>query len=168
MIPAPKFIKGYNQLFVDLDGVMADFDKRFEELSGHSPRDYEDKHGRKAFWKVVNSVDDFFLSLPPMEDAHILYDAIKDAGPTFLTGGLDGDTYHVTKEQKEMWVDAQFPGHDIIVCLSKNKSLHMKPGDVIVDDWTKYKHIWEEKGGHWVLHTDAHSSIAELQRLGVI
>ena len=56
----------------------------------------------------------------------------------------------------------------MIVCRSKDKIKFAKPGDVIVDDWTKWQHVWEKGGGIWVLHTSAANSIAKLKELGVL
>ena len=36
----------------------------------------------------------------------------------------------------------------------------MQPGDILIDDWPKYKHLWEEAGGIFILHTSAAQSIA--------
>ena len=33
-------------IYVDMDGVVADFDKRFEDLSGMKPREFEEKYGK--------------------------------------------------------------------------------------------------------------------------
>ena len=39
------------RLFLDADGVLADFDEGARRLLGMFPREFERKHGRGAFWK---------------------------------------------------------------------------------------------------------------------
>lgn len=37
------------QLFLDCDGVLADFDKRAEQIFGMTGREFEDTYGSKEF-----------------------------------------------------------------------------------------------------------------------
>lgn len=48
--------------------------------------------------------------------------------------------------------------------MSVDKRLHMKPGDVLVDDYLKYRPRWEEAGGIFIHYTDADSALAEIGR----
>ena len=57
------------RLFLDADGVLADFDRGARELLGASPKEYIAKHGRGAFWKRLAKAPDFFGTLPEMPDA---------------------------------------------------------------------------------------------------
>ena len=42
-------------LYCDMDGVLADFEARFEQYSdGLTTNEYRDKFGINAFWKLVN------------------------------------------------------------------------------------------------------------------
>ena len=52
--------------------------------------------------------------------------------------------------------------------MAREKHLHMKPGDVLVDDFLKYKELWEDAGGVFVHHTSAEQTIAELRRIGLL
>lgn len=54
----------------------------------------------------------------------------------------------------------------MIGCASKDKSLHIrKPGDILIDDWEKYRHLWEGRGGRWITHTGFSRSLAQLDVL---
>jgi hypothetical protein len=66
--------------------------------------------------------------------------------------------------QKRLWVDKWF-GHDrVITCKSRDKCLHMEQkGDVLIDDWHKYVKNWEDKGGVFILHKDAKTSLRALR-----
>ncbi len=42
----------------------------------------------------------------------------------------------------------------------------MRPGDVLVDDFLKYKHLWEEAGGVFIHHISAAESVRRMAELG--
>lgn len=150
-----------NHLFLDCDGVLADFDKTATDLLGMAPRHYEDIYGEKAFWNRIYEADDFFFNLDPMSDAHELYESVKHLSPTILTGIPRGEKW---ANQKLRWRDKHFPGVEMICCKSKEKFVHMKhKGDVLIDDWTKYQHIWEDEGGIFIQHFSAEQSIEALR-----
>lgn len=153
-------------LFIDCDGVLADFEKAFFELSGLRPREFEDRHGSKKFWKLITTQDKFFENLDPMPDAHELWEFAAPHNPTILTGCPHGTW---AQPQKIRWAWNQFGRHTrIITCLSREKKLFCNPGDVLVDDTLKYQHLWEEAGGIFVPHTSAKDSIAQLKKLEFI
>ena len=41
--------EGEHYIYLDMDGVVADFDKRFKDLSGMLPQEYVDKKAFKPF-----------------------------------------------------------------------------------------------------------------------
>ncbi len=155
------------QLFLDCDGVLADFDKRAAEILGMNSREYETQKGAKDFWKRIYSTPDFFLSLDKMPDAEELVDATRHLNPIILTGKPQGGW---AEAQKLAWRDKHFPDLDMIVCLSKDKYIHMhdEKDNILIDDWTKHKHVWEEAGGYFIHHTSAADSIRQLRYLGVL
>lgn len=113
-------------------------------------------------WQKVRTITDFYLDIPPMEDMWILWFAVKPLKPTVLTGVPKLLTEEATAN-KVAWVRKHL-GEDVpvICCQSKDKSLHMEPGDIIIDDWDKHQSVWEQKGGIWILHKSAEQSIQEL------
>ena len=153
------------RLFLDCDGVLADFDSGFYELTGVSCDTYEELHGTKAFWGVIKNHVDFFGTLPLMAGAMQLFDAVKHHRPTILTGCPYGNW---AEHQKFGWRNRRFPGVPMVTCLSRHKRDYCQPGDILVDDLEKYKHLWEEAGGIFVLHTSVDSTLAQLKSLGVI
>lgn len=144
---------------------MADFDTLASEVFGLPPRKAEAELGANRFWVDLQAYEDFYFKLPLMPDAMELYEAVKHLDHGILTGLPQGDW---AEPQKRRWGGKHFPDTKMICCPSKDKWLHMQPGDVIVDDWPKYKELWEEAGGIFVLHTSAKDSIAKLKELGVL
>ena len=50
--------------------------------------------------------------------------------------------------------------------MARQKCEYASPGDVLVDDTTRYAHLWEARGGIFVRHTSAVESIQALRELG--
>ena len=145
------------RLFLDMDGVLADFDGHYEAVFGHPRR-------RGSGWADVRTVQDFYFHIPPMPDMLELWEFCAPYTPTVLTG--TPSTVSQARNNKHRWVETWLPpGTPIICCSARGKSMFMKPGDVIVDDHDEYRHLWEEKGGIWVLHTSAKDSIKQLKKI---
>lgn len=148
-------------IFLDCDGVLADFDTLAIEHLGCHPRHYEDSHGAEAFWSALTAHGEFFSSLAEMPDARALYDGVKHLDPTILTGCPAGRPW--VRPQKAAWTAAHFPACPVAMCRSVEKARFCKPGDVLIDDWTMYRGNWEAAGGIFIHHTSAAQSLADLK-----
>ena len=153
------------RLFLDCDGVLADFDAYATEVLGAPPRAFEARHGRREFWKRIAGHEDFFARLPLMADARELWDAVAHLHPVILTGTPQGDW---AAPQKLRWAAQHFPEARMITTLARAKRDHMEaPGDVLVDDLLKFRGLWEEAGGVFVHHRSAEQTLTELGALGL-
>jgi 5'(3')-deoxyribonucleotidase len=150
------------RLFLDADGVLADFDLSARRLLGMSPKQFIAKHGRGAFWKRLAGAKNFYGSLPEMPDARLLFDAVKHLKPTILTGLPIGSW---AAPQKVEWAAEHFPGVPIITCMAADKHLHMHPGDVLVDDREKHRAAYEAAGVVFVHHRNAEDSLRQLAKI---
>ena len=150
------------RLFLDADGVLADFDLSVRRLLGMRPKAYIAAHGRAAFWKQLARAPNFYGSLPELPDARILFDAVKHLKPTILTGLPLGSW---AAPQKIEWAAEHFPGVTIVTCLAQDKHLHMHPGDVLVDDREKHRAAYEEAGVVFVHHKNAVDSLKRLAKI---
>ena len=150
------------RLFLDADGVLADFDLSARQLLGMSPKDYIGAYGRGAFWKRLAKAKNFYGSLPEMPDARTLFDAVKHLKPTILTGLPVGSW---AAPQKVEWAAEHFPGVPIITCMAADKHLHMHPGDVLVDDREKHRAAYEKAGVLFVHHKNAEDSLKQLAKI---
>ena len=70
-----------------MDGVLADFDKRFTDLSGMSPEAFESKYGRNKFWDFIDEEHKvkFWVGIEPMPGASDLVNAVKKYNYELLT-----------------------------------------------------------------------------------
>ena len=149
-------------LFLDADGVLADFDAGAKVLLGMTAREFEARRGRGAFWKRLATAPDFYTTLPEMPDARILFDAVKHLQPTILTGLPLGKW---AAPQKVKWAAEHFPGVPIITCMARDKHKHMKPGDVLVDDRENHRAAYEAEGVVFIHHKNAEDSLRQLAKI---
>lgn len=152
------------QVFVDMDGVLADFDTGYKRVFGVQP----DKAIENVDWEAVRRHAGFYADLPPMPDMRELWDFVSRLTPMpIVLTGVPSSVEEAPKN-KRAWARRHLGGHvEVRCCLSKEKCLHAKPGDILIDDWEKYRHLWIAKGGRWVTHTSAENSINQLLEMGV-
>lgn len=150
------------QLYLDCDGVLADFDRGAERVFGMPPKAFEERHGRGKFWARLAQTPDFFGKLPLMPGATELFAAVRHLHPIILTG-LPRGTWAAA--QKVRWAAHHFPGTKIITTLAADKRDHCRTGDVLVDDNTKYRDLWEKAGGIFVHYTGVEQALADLAGL---
>ena len=149
-------------LFVDLDGTLADFDAHYEALFGLRPCKIADN----VDWKAVRGVKDFYLGMPPLQDMRQLWDYVSPLKPIILTGVPK--LVQEAPGNKVAWVRKHLgPDVEVRCCLSKEKALHCKPGDILIDDWEKHKHLWLAAGGVWITHVSAEQTIDDLWKMGI-
>ena len=151
-----------SHLFLDLDGVLADFDAAARMVLAMSPKAFEEKYGKREFWRRLARAKDFYATLPLMPDAMLLFDAVRHLEPTILTGLPLGNW---AAPQKVKWAAEHFPGTKIITTMARDKFRHMTGMDVLVDDRADHRDKWEKAGGTFIHHKDARSSLAELAKI---
>lgn len=149
------------KLFLDQDGVLADFSGGVKYLTGKFPEDMDDDE----MWKLVLLHPTFYETLLPMPDAMKLWNATKVYNPTILTG-VPKQRPQPSEHQKRIWAH-KLLGKEVklIGCAAKDKCKYGKPGDILVDDKTKYQHLWEEMGGIYIHYTDVDIAIKQIQEL---
>lgn len=153
------------QLYLDCDGVLADFDAGAAAVLGLPPREFEKRHGLGRFWQKLAQAPDFYFSLPLLPDAMRLFEAVKHLEPIILTGLPRGNW---AANQKKRWAEQHFPGVPIITTMARDKRNHAKAGDVLVDDQLRHAHLWEDMGGVFIHHRDVDTSLRELSRFFAI
>lgn len=141
---------GEPQFFLDLDGVLADFDGFIEkELGIVNNRANE----RDDFWDIARGYTGrLYFDMEPLPHAAELYARLRELHPIILTGC----PYSIKSaaQDKREWVAKYIDPHiQVVTCKSRNKSNYLVPGDVLLDDWEKHRPAWEAKGGKWVTFT---------------
>jgi hypothetical protein len=137
-------------LYLDHDGVMADFDGGFPAMFGFDHR----AAGDDVMWKTIHDYGSFFRDLPVCEGALEFYESVRPHVTAILTACPKDDFENIAK-QKIGWVREHIGDVQIILTPGgKSKPLYMRnPGDVLVDDFPANTERWGKAGGIGILHT---------------
>lgn len=139
------------KLFLDLDGLLADFDKRYTDLFGAVAHEDDVK---KIMWDRVFSTPNFFRDLPVCDGAKYFFSNVEELNPIILTS-CPSSRYEEVAAQKRDWVRKHL-GPDILMLPvrgSQYKPLFMHAhGDILIDDYKPNVRAWGEAGGIAVKH----------------
>lgn len=156
------------KIYLDMDGVLANFNKQYELLFGIRPTDTENR--TKHFW---SHWDEFiagknFTKLELMPGANTLMkecDLLK-VPVEILTSTSNEKHYDTIVIQKTEWLKA----HNItykpnFVAGGLKKAQYADPWGILIDDTPKVVDAYIKAGGTAILHTDADKTIVELSKL---
>ena len=161
------------KVYLDMDGVVANFDKRFEDLSGMKPREFEEKYGKSKFWDFIDEENkvSFWVGIPEMDGAKKLVDYVKKYNYELLTAPS------VKKQSylgKILWVrnHSDLLGGKPRINFKKAKEKHevkseLTKNDILIDDRADTIGRWEANGGTGIVYNSADQVINDLKKLGL-
>lgn len=173
-------------IFLDLDGVLADFDAHALTCFGIACDDINvsraqmnetQKAREDELYRGMYDHPDFFGSIPVMEGAFDLVAEAERADPHFriLTAApaprdFAPDIFERARKSKLDWCFRHLGlcEERVIVCRSKDKHLQVgQPAGIhiLVDDRPLNIDRWTGAGGTGILHASAAGSIAALAKL---
>jgi hypothetical protein len=152
-------------VYVDMDGVIADFSKRYKEKFRVTPEETRSNKQFGGFFKKF--IDDGeFSTLDLMPDALELLSYLNsfDVPKEILSSTARPENHGMIAPQKQMWLNK----HNIHYKANfvPGKSLKYKyatPNSIIIDDTKSVIDDWNKAGGIGILHTDAKSTIEILK-----
>lgn len=159
-------------IYVDMDGVLADFYKRFNELFNQKPeRDYPSNTQRKKAY--INNWHEFikgehFMTLDPMPDLQLGLTALrilhKKIPVEILGSTAKPEFMDELSRQKTSWLKSHgIEFHPIFVPGKQLKRQYAGPGKVLIDDTGINIDQWNADGGIGILHTDWYSTLEKLK-----
>jgi 5'(3')-deoxyribonucleotidase len=138
------------RLYLDLDGVMADFDAHFPAVFGLDHRSMADD----ALWLQINAHPSYFRDMPVCPGAIEFFREIEHLDPIVLTACPKTNYAHAAT-QKRAWVRKHLSATITILPVmgGRHKPLFMHaPGDVLIDDFERNTNAWAAAGGLPILH----------------
>ena len=152
------------KIYCDMDGVLCDFDSRFEYFGGMTPKDYEAKYGIKKFWELIDEEVGvrFWVGMSWMPDGKQLWEYIKQYNPTLLSAPSRNNE---SRLGKRLWVKNNLPGTKLILASAQNKPNYAEKYNILIDDRKDTIENWIAKGGIGIYHTSAKSTIEQLKGL---
>jgi len=153
------------KIFCDMDGVLCDFDERFEQFGGMAPGPYKTKYGLKKFDELIVKIGaQFWAKMPWMPDGKILWNHIKSYSPILLSAPSPDSS---SRYGKRLWVNENIPGTRLILANREKKQNYSRKNRILIDDRSDNIQEWNSKGGIGILHTSAENTITQLKQLGL-
>ena len=170
-------------VFCDMDGVLCDFTKAFQDASkGWVIKDkqgnvidtadgsltfeqFKEKYSNSQSWKIVMKKGlDFWENMEWMSDGKELWSFVNSTfGSAEILSAPSSDPN--SAKGKLIWCKRELNPQPIKVNLvpAKDKHIFAKPNHILIDDKDKNIEQWIEKGGIGILHTDTTSSIKKIE-----
>ena len=157
------------QLFLDLDGVLVDFNRGVRFYTGKAPEDQTPGQ----MWSALSRVKNYYAKLDWTGDGRELWEKTQELDPVILTGLPLGKW---AEPQKREWCRREL-GRDIPVICGMSREKHLLAWDwlhenglgdavpVLIDDRLNLKFPWEEAGGRFILHFSARESLEQLDEI---
>jgi len=137
------------KIWVDMDGVLVDFEKGFKKLTGIAPKDYEEKYSTEKFWSIIDNEPNFWVNLEWMPKGRELWSYVKEFNPIILTTPSRTNR-ESCQQQKKSWVRKHLG--DYPVKFSFNKGEYADEDSILIDDMEHNIESWEEHDGIAILH----------------
>jgi 5'(3')-deoxyribonucleotidase len=130
-----------NQIFFDMDGVIADFTEGFKQAFGRDARELDSFTIKQYCLTRPN----FFRELPVNDLGLELFNSLKnDYNITFLTTPMEGMNF--CKRDKIIWIQENLGNYDVI--FSSNKAEYVEDHEsVLIDDFQTNLEPWRDAGG---------------------
>lgn len=172
------------KIFVDLDGVLANFQKRFIEIKKNIDNldfdRYVDKYGIKKSWEIVDREGlKWWSHMEWMKDGKELWDYVLQYDPCILSSpsrskhSVNGKTIWCKKElnikQEEPTISPKLNrwDEDSMMIINTQKELFAKrfENSILIDDTKKKIEEWEKAGGIGILHKNTKDTIKKLNKI---
>lgn len=156
-------------IYLDLDGVLADFDSSVKRHTGKYPHEQSDDE----MWKSVEKDEHFYSKLDKMSGADKFYTDIlamaTNHGFTvkILTAIPRKSTMPEAGPDKIKWVKKNFGNIDVVLGpYSRDKWKHAQPGDILIDDRKSNIDEWKKKGNAiGILYKNANDALSDLKSI---
>jgi len=135
------------KIYCDMDGVLTNFESRFEHFSGMHPQEYEKTHGVPAFWNLIDVKIGvrFWVGMDWMPQGQRLWDFISPYKPDLLTSPSRDNA---SRLGKQLWAKNNLsPKPKVIMAYSKDKQRYANENSILIDDKKSNINEWAAKGG---------------------
>jgi len=157
----------FTKIYLDMDGVIADFEKRYRELFHTSPgHDDNRKRFGIRFAKFIQF--NHFADLDMMPDATDLLAYLTTTGlPVEILSSTAKPTSNATiSHQKQVWLDNHGITYPAVFVPGKQfKAKYATPNSILIDDTLVNIEEWNKAGGVGILHKNALDTISILNTL---
>ncbi len=167
----PTMMKGkIKRIFIDMDGVLADFLRGVESPEYLGEPLTNDAKGHTTYDLRKKELTDkrLFANLPPMVDMYDLLAYVRHCETPWeiLTAAGDVNRELVVYDKNE-WIKRYVDPSVVVTCTftGTQKAAYAYEGSVLIDDRPKNIEAWENAGGIGIVHTSAKNTINALKSL---
>jgi 5'(3')-deoxyribonucleotidase len=166
-----------NTIYIDMDGVVADFDTHARTLMNLTEEEMTQALINSRYpddkWRMILNYPNFFRALPLMPRARELmclahrFETELGYNLRMLTAIPKDNDFPEVFQDKMDWMREHFPGVRVhFGPYSEDKQHHCKPMDILVDDRPSNMTEWRNKGGVGIHVThDYQKALDELNHL---
>jgi len=159
------------KVYFDMDGVLCNFEKRYEELFGENPwKSRNNKHWSNNWVEFIESHQ--FESLQPMPGAFdmLAYVRNKDIPIEILTSSgslrMDIKYHNLVADQKAIWLKKHGIAYKINVVQNRKMKAEYAALDIIlIDDTPDVIEAFDKAGGIGILHNNSVDTLNTLEHL---
>ncbi len=165
------------KIYLDMDGVLADFERGIRELCHMEPQPQNGKRDARyddLMWEAIKKVDHFYDRLELMPGAKEMFGRLREKygdRVEILTGIPREERGIVTAaEDKRNWT-ARILSDEVkvnTVCRKHKMDFCNGPDTILIDDREKSIIEWRNLGGTGILHVNAEETMEELRALSVL
>lgn len=166
------------KIYLDMDGVLADFERGVKEICGLTPPSQNAKHRKPgeddAMWEAIKACSHFYDYLELMPGAKAMFDALyeKYGDKCEILTGIPKPRREIVNAaaDKKIWVK-RLLSEDVVVNIvfreEKPKYCHGE-GCVLIDDMERNIRDWKALGGTGIVNVSADETMEQLKELGIL
>lgn len=151
------------KIYLDLDGVVANWAKQFEKISGVPVEYYEQQHGKEKRYQFVHkNSPDFYATMPLTKDASVLLNFLNNLPVEILSHATDAEA----EAGKLTWLKNNKITHKPnLVRNREDKAKFANAESILIDDRPDTIQQFNSAGGIGILHTNATDTINKLKEI---
>lgn len=155
-----KKSKSTIKVYLDMDGVIADFDEGVKLLTGLYPKEQL----QQKMWSAIKKNEhQFWTYLPAMKDHLKLVKFLQSNFEHLMVLSSPGNGGQETINGKLDWLTNN--GVHIAAIFRKDKAVYAEPNSLLIDDWSKNIEKWKQANGQTIHYTGWKQAKKELQQL---
>lgn len=153
-------------IFVDMDGVVANWEGRVQDILGDQYATASKSYKWAMITKYNNDVQPFYATLDKMLDADELWTFVTETFQYYSILSAAGSTPKDSSTQKRLWLLNNLgETNTIIVRDGGDKAKFANPKTILIDDRDKVLNPFIAAGGIGILHTSAKDTIKQLEKI---
>ena len=146
-----------NTIYLDMDGVVADFDAAVQAILGGDTR--VDQRYPESEWAKLRQYQRLYRDLPLCPDANVLVSGVQQLAQDrglrvlFLTAVPKDNDFPWAFTDKISWAQRYYPNIPVwFGPYSEDKQVRAATDDVLIDDRVSNIAQWRDRGGYAILY----------------